>query len=45
VNPSREANTWLSDESYDPLTHRPENAHAAVEAAAVKTTGTQPTCG
>jgi hypothetical protein len=31
-----EANTWLSDESYDALRHRLENAHAAVEAAAVE---------
>ncbi len=30
-----EANAWLSDESYDALRHRLENAHAAVEAAAV----------
>jgi hypothetical protein len=31
-----EANVWLSDESYDALRHRLENAHAAVEAAAVE---------
>jgi len=31
-----EANAWLSDESYDTLRHRLENAHAAVEAAAVE---------
>jgi hypothetical protein len=29
-----EANVWLSDESYDALRHRLEDAHAAVEAAA-----------
>jgi hypothetical protein len=29
-----EANAWLSDESYDPLRHRLENAHAAVETEA-----------
>jgi hypothetical protein len=27
-----EANAWLSDESYDVLRHRLENAHASVEA-------------
>ncbi len=31
-----EANAWLSDESYDALRHHLENAHAAVEAAAVE---------
>ena len=31
-----EANAWLSDESYDTLRHRLENAHASVEAAAVE---------
>ena len=31
-----EANAWLSDESYDALRHRLEDAHAAVEAAAVE---------
>jgi len=31
-----EANSWLSDESYDALRHRLEEAHAAVEAAAVE---------
>jgi hypothetical protein len=31
-----EANVWLSDESYDALRHRLENAHASVEAAAVE---------
>jgi hypothetical protein len=31
-----EVNTWLSDESYDALRHRLENAHASVEAAAVE---------
>ena len=31
-----EANAWLSDESYDALRHRLENAHASVEAAAVE---------
>ncbi len=31
-----EANAWLSDESYDALRHRLENAHAAVEAVAVE---------
>jgi hypothetical protein len=31
-----EANTWLSDESYGALRHRLEDAHAAVEAAAVE---------
>lgn len=31
-----EANTWLSDESYDALRHRLENAHASVEAVAVE---------
>ena len=31
-----EANAWLSDERYDALRHRLENAHAAVEAAAVE---------
>jgi hypothetical protein len=31
-----EANAWLSDESYDILKHHLEDAHAAVEAAAVE---------
>jgi hypothetical protein len=31
-----EANAWFSDETYDALRHRLENAHAAVEAAAVE---------
>ena len=31
-----DANAWLSDEIYDALRHRLENAHAAVEAAAVE---------
>ena len=31
-----EANAWLSSESYDALRHRLEDAHAAVEAAAVE---------
>jgi hypothetical protein len=31
-----EANAWLPDESYETLRHRLENAHAAVEAAAVE---------
>jgi hypothetical protein len=31
-----EANAWLSDESYDALRHRLEDAHAAVEAVAVE---------
>ena len=31
-----EANAWLSDERYDALRHRLENAHASVEAAAVE---------
>ena len=31
-----EANAWLSEESYDALKHRLENAHAAVEAATVE---------
>ena len=31
-----EANVWLSDESYDALRHRLEDAHASVEAAAVE---------
>jgi hypothetical protein len=31
-----EANAWLSDESYDALSQRLENAHAAVERAAVE---------
>ena len=31
-----EANAWLSDESYDTLRHRLEDAHASVEAAAVE---------
>ena len=31
-----EANAWLSDERYDVLRHRLENAHASVEAAAVE---------
>ena len=35
-----EANAWLSDESYDALRHRLEDAHAMVEAAAVETQGT-----
>jgi hypothetical protein len=35
----------LSDESYNPLRHRLENAHAAVEAAAVEARSTQPMRG
>ncbi len=31
-----EANAWLSDESYDALRYRLEDAHASVEAAAVE---------
>ena len=31
-----EANAWLSDESYDALRHRLEDAHASVEAATVE---------
>ena len=31
-----EAHAWLSEESYDALRHRLEDAHAAVEAAAVE---------
>jgi hypothetical protein len=31
-----EANAWLSDETYDALRHRLENAHASVEAAVVE---------
>ena len=31
-----EAYAWLSDERYDALRHRLEDAHAAVEAAAVE---------
>ena len=31
-----EANAWLSDESYDALKHRLEDAHVSVEAAAVE---------
>ena len=31
-----EAYAWLSDESYDALRHRPEDAHATVEATAVE---------
>jgi hypothetical protein len=31
-----EANGWLHDPDYDTLKHRLENAHAAVEAAAVE---------
>jgi hypothetical protein len=31
-----EANAWHSEESYDALGHRLEDAHAAVEAAAVE---------
>ncbi len=31
-----EANAWLSDESYNVLRHRLEDAHASVEAAAVE---------
>jgi len=31
-----EANAWPSDESYDALRHRLENAHASAEAAAVE---------
>ena len=31
-----EASVWLSDESYGALRHRLEDAHAAVEAAAVE---------
>jgi hypothetical protein len=34
-----EANAWLSDESYDALRHRLEDAHASVEAAAVEARG------
>jgi hypothetical protein len=34
-----EANVWLSDESYYALKHRLEDAHAAVEAAAVEAQG------
>jgi hypothetical protein len=40
-----EANAWLSDESYDPLRHRLENAHAAVGVAAVEARSIQPTRG
>ena len=31
-----EAHAWLSDENYDVLRHRLENAHASAEAAAVE---------
>jgi hypothetical protein len=31
-----EANAWLSDESYDALRHRLEDAHSSVEAVAVE---------
>ena len=31
-----EAYNWLSDESYDALRHRLDDAHASVEAAAVE---------
>jgi hypothetical protein len=31
-----EANAWLTDERYDALRHRLEDAHASVEAAAVE---------
>jgi len=31
-----EANAWLSDESYDALRHRLEDAHAGVEVASVE---------
>ena len=31
-----EAMNWLDDPNYDPLRHRLENAHAAVEAATVE---------
>ena len=31
-----EAHAWLRDSDYDALKHGPENAHAAVEAAAVE---------
>jgi len=31
-----EAHAWLRDPDYDALKHRLENAHAAVEAAAVE---------
>ena len=31
-----EAHAWLRDPDYDALRHRLENAHAAVEAAAVE---------
>jgi hypothetical protein len=31
-----EANSWLRDPNYDTLKHRLENAHPAVEAAAVE---------
>jgi hypothetical protein len=31
-----EAHTWLRNPNYDTLKHRLENAHAAVEAAAVE---------
>jgi len=36
ASPKGEANVWLSDESYDALRHRLEDAHASVEAAAVE---------
>ena len=35
-NPEGEASAWLSDESYNALRHRLEDAHASVEAAAVQ---------
>ncbi len=31
-----EAKSWLTDEAYDTLRHRLEDAHASVEAAAVE---------
>ncbi len=37
-----EANAWLSDESYDALRHRLEDAHASVQAAAVERTRSRP---
>ncbi len=45
LNLKSEANAWLSDESYDPLRHRLENAHAAVGVAAVEARSIQPTRG
>ena len=38
-----EANAWLSDERYDALRHRLEDAHASVEAVAVEARGAE--CG